>query len=87
MAIEYLVETYLTFQTTDVSRHVDARLRDATAELVAEGTVIRFLRSIPLPTDETCLYLFEAEAAAAVSEVLRRVGLTPDRIVETGTAA
>jgi transcriptional regulator of met regulon len=87
MAIEFLVETYLAFHSTDASRQVDARLHEATSEVAAEGTVIRFLRSIPLPSDETCLYLFEAESSDTVAEVLRRAGITPDRIVATGSAA
>lgn len=86
MAIEYLVETYLTFHG-DVSRQVDARIQDATADLAANGAGVRFVRSIPLPSDETCLYLFESDDPEVVGEVLRRAGVTPDRIVATGTTA
>ena len=69
---EYLVELYSV--TADPDSAALARLGD-------RGTV-RYLRSILIPGDETCLHLVEAASAEKVAEAFEQVGLQADRIVE-----
>jgi hypothetical protein len=69
---EYLVELYCTTADPDSA---------ALARLGARDTV-RYLRSILIPGDETCLHLVEAASAEEVAEAFEQVGLQADRIVE-----
>jgi hypothetical protein len=50
--------------------------------LAGEGTPIRYLRSIFVPDDETCFYLYEAASRDAVREAARRAQLPSDRVFE-----
>jgi len=43
---------------------------------------VRFLRSIFLPHDETCFYVFEAPSTLEVTTAAARAGIRADRIVE-----
>ena len=69
---EYLVELYSV--TADPDSAALARLGD--------GNTVRYLRSILIPGDETCLHLVEAASAEQVAEAFEQVGLQADRIVE-----
>jgi hypothetical protein len=66
---EYLVELYT---ATEPDAVVLARL----------GTGVRYVRSILIPGDETCLHLVEADSAEDVAETFEQAGLVADRIVE-----
>ena len=68
---EYLVELYT---VADPDPAALARLGD--------GTAVRYLRSILIPGDETCLHLVEADSAERVAEAFEQAGLAADRIVE-----
>ena len=68
---EYLVELYT---VTDPDSADLARLGD--------GTAVRYVRSILIPGDETCLHLVEADSAEDVAEAFEQAGLAADRIVE-----
>jgi hypothetical protein len=68
---EYLVELYSIANPDPVAL---ARLCDR--------STVRYLRSILIPGDETCLHLVEAGSAVDVAEAFERVGLQADRIVE-----
>ena len=68
---EYLVELYT---VADADSAVLARLGD--------GKAVRYLRSILIPGDETCLHLVEADCAEHVAEAFEQAGLEADRIVE-----
>ena len=45
------------------------------------GTHVRFVSTIFLPGDETCLHVFEADSEADVLAVTRQAGIEVDRIV------
>lgn len=62
-----------------------ARARLAAEQLTREGTPVRYLRSIFVPEDETCFYLYEATTADAVHEATRRAALPIDRVTEAVT--
>jgi tRNA A58 N-methylase Trm61 len=68
---EYLIELYT---VAEVDSAVLARLGD--------GKAVRYLRSILIPGDETCLHLVEADSVEHVAEAFEQAGLTADRIVE-----
>jgi hypothetical protein len=78
--ISFLVETYA---PSAVARaDVETRARRAAAELARTGIPVRYVRSIFVPEDEMCLYLFEARSADAVREASEKAGIAPGRIVE-----
>ena len=68
---EYLVELYT---VADPDPAALAHLGD--------GTAVRYLRSILIPGDETCLHLVEAGSAEHVADAFEQAGLAADRIVE-----
>ena len=68
---EYLVELY---SVADPDSAALARLGD--------GNDVRYLRSILIPGDETCLHLVEADSVKQVAEAFQQAGLEADRIVE-----
>jgi hypothetical protein len=79
---EFLVELYVARENAgglEVSSELAQR---AAEELTREGTPVRFLRSIFLPEDETCLFLYEAGSAAAVRDAVSRAALSFERVVE-----
>ena len=79
---EYLVELYVAQGDQDVAlRHAESA-EQAGAELTREGRPVRCLRSIFVPEDETCFFLYEAESADAVREAALRAGLSSVRITE-----
>jgi hypothetical protein len=77
---QFLVELYLTGGVDRLADTVE-RAR-AAAALSTDGSAVRYLRSIVVPGDETCLHLFEAPDAAAVRQACKRVGIGLDRLVE-----
>jgi Protein of unknown function (DUF4242) len=80
-AEKLLVERYLRRADGRDLAAVAKALRRCTRELTREGKPVWYVRSIFLPGDETCLDLFVASSAEAVSEATRRAGLSYDRIV------
>ena len=69
---EYLVELYSS----------SANLDSAVLGRHGDGSSVRYLRSILIPSDETCLHLVEADSVEQVAEAFRQAGLEADRIVE-----
>jgi hypothetical protein len=53
----------------------------------AEGTPVRFLRSIFVPEDETCFFLYEGPSADAIQDAARRAELGARQVQETITDA
>jgi Protein of unknown function (DUF4242) len=79
---EFLLEFYVARTHNGVVEHGAERARIAANQLTRDGTPIRFVRSIFVPEDETCFYLYEAETVEAVREAARRAALPLERIVE-----
>jgi hypothetical protein len=75
----FLVESYLPDRADPAPSALVARLGTAAEELALE---VRYLRTIFLPEDETCFYLFEAPSAEAVRLVSERAELRHERILE-----
>ena len=78
----YLVETYLPRGRAAERAARDRRARSAAAELTQGATRVRFDRSIHVPDDEICFYVFDAPSARDAAHVARRAGLDPIRVVE-----
>jgi hypothetical protein len=57
-----------------------ALARQATDELRREGEQVRFLRSIFVPEDEACFFLYEGPSAAVVKAAAARAQLAVRRI-------
>ena len=81
--VEYLVERYVSRSESEGLKSGCERARRAAEELSREGTSVLLVRSIFVPEDETCFYLYEAESSEAVLEAARRAELRVDRIATT----
>ena len=77
----FVVERYRSSSDPDSLRAVAARLAAGARRMSPEGTPVRYVSTIFLPGDETCLHVFEADSEADVLAVTRRAGIEIDRIV------
>jgi Protein of unknown function (DUF4242) len=87
---EFLVELYVSREDAAAVESGAESARRAADELTREGTPVRYLRSIFVPEDETCFFLYEASNAVDVIEATRRADLPFERIAEAlagGTGA
>lgn len=78
----YLVELYLPRSRQGGVAKDAARARAAADELVREGKLVRYLRTIFVPQDEICFHVYEASSIDLVREAGLRAGLAFDRVVE-----
>jgi hypothetical protein len=78
----YLVETYLARGHAGERSARERRARSAAEELAHETTGVRFHRSIHVPEDEICFFVFDAPTGRDAALVAQRAGLDPIRIVE-----
>ena len=76
----FLAERYLPQSDQAAAGHGARRLEAAAAELSSEGTLVRHLRAIFVPEDETCFHVFEAVSPEAVGAAGRRADVTLGRI-------
>jgi hypothetical protein len=59
-----------------------ARARQATEQMRREGKHVRFLRSIYVPEDDACFFLYEGSSARAVQAAVARAQLGAVRVDE-----
>ena len=78
----YLVETYLSRGSAGERTARERRARLAAEELTREQTGVRFERSIHIPGDEICFFVFQADSSTEVTRVAQRAQLEPIRVVE-----
>jgi hypothetical protein len=78
----YFAEAYVARPRAHELRAHERRARAAAEALSQQGTPIRFLRSIFVPSDEICFYVFEAISAEAVGAACQRAALRFERVVE-----
>jgi hypothetical protein len=76
----FVIETYLSHHAVSEPASTVSRVASAAAELTADGKRVRYVRSIFIPDDETCLILLDAESEDIVGLAARRAGLDPVRI-------
>jgi hypothetical protein len=84
---EFLVELYVPRSDGSTVEAEATRASVAADEVSREGTPVRYLRSIFVPEDETCLLLYEAESPSAVAEAALRANLQFERVTEAVTAS
>jgi Nickel responsive protein SCO4226-like len=79
---EFVAEQY--FSRTDVAGAGRARgaAQHAAEELASDGVAIEFVRSIFVPEDETCIFIYEADSLEIVQLSAERGGLAFDRILQ-----
>ena len=78
----YLVETYFPRGHAGELTARERRARSAADELTREKTRVRFERSIHVPEDEICFFVFEAPSGREAALVAQLAGLDPLRVVE-----
>jgi hypothetical protein len=78
----YLVETYLARGGAGERTTRERRARTAAKELTREGTRVRFDRSIHVPEDEICFFVFDAASGRNAALAAERAELDPIRVVE-----
>ena len=83
----YLVETYLARGQAGELPARERRACSAAEELTQENTRVRFARSIHVPEDEICFYVFDAPTARDAAHAAERAGLDPIRVVEAISSA
>ncbi len=77
---EFLVELYVSRGDGTAVETSARRARLTAKELRREGRSVQYLRSIFVPEDETCFFLYEAATADDVAEAARRAALPFDRV-------
>jgi hypothetical protein len=76
----YLVEWYRPSLEPQVIDTVVARLDLATAGMCAEGTPVRLLMTLAVPSDEVLYAVFAANSPELVQTACARAGAQPDRM-------
>ena len=62
---------------------VSDRAREAAGRLTRLGRPVQFLRSVYVPEDGTCVFLYEGRSAADVRLAAEELKIGVDRVVET----
>lgn len=78
----YLVETFLSRTAARERTARERRARSAAVELTQTGTRVRFERSIYVPEDEICFFVFDAASSREAALVAEHAELEPIRVVE-----
>jgi hypothetical protein len=78
----YLVETYLARGRAGERAARERRASAAAEQLTRERTRVRFERSIHVPEDEICFFVFEAASSRDAVLAAQRARLEPVRVVE-----
>jgi hypothetical protein len=78
----YLVETYLARGEARQRAAREQRARSVADQLTNERTRVRFDRSIYVPEDEICFFVFVARSARDAALAAERAELDPIRVVE-----
>ena len=78
----YLVETYLPRARVRERAEGERRARSAADELTRASARVSFERSIHVPEDEICFYVFDAPSGRDAALAAERAELDPIRIVE-----
>ena len=78
----YLVETYLARGRVGERAARERRARSAAEELTEGRTRVRFDRSIYVPEDEICFFVFDAPSGRDAALAAARAELDSIRVVE-----
>ena len=78
----YLVESFLARGATGERASQERRARSAAGALTRVGIRVRFERSIHVPEDEICFFVFDAPTSREAALVAEQAALAPIRVVE-----
>jgi hypothetical protein len=78
----YLVETFLPRGSAGERTARERRAHSAAEELTRQGTRVRFDRTIHVPEDEICFFVFDAPSGREAALAAQRADLDPLRVVE-----
>jgi hypothetical protein len=78
----YLVETYLSRGLAGERASREQRARSAAEQLAEEGKRVHFDRSIYVPEDEICFFVFDAPSGRDAALAAQQAELDPIRVVE-----
>jgi uncharacterized protein DUF4242 len=79
--VQYMLEMYGTASGRQTAASTVDDVKDAARMMRNDGVSIRYVRSIVIPADETCLHVLEASSAAIVRDAMDRAGIRFERIV------
>jgi hypothetical protein len=80
--LSYLVETYLARSHVGERAARELRARSAAQELTEGRIRVRLDRSIHVPEDEICFFVFDAPSGRDAALIAQRAELDPIRVVE-----
>jgi hypothetical protein len=78
----YLIETYLARADAADRDRRERQAHRAAEELTHRQSRVCFERSIYVPEDEICFFVFDAPSSRLAALVAQRAGLDPIRVVE-----
>jgi hypothetical protein len=78
----YLVELHRPVGGWRDLQGVAARARAAAGQVREDGQVVRLLRTIFVPEDDSCFFLYEGSSAEAVVEAGQRAAVAIGRVAE-----
>jgi hypothetical protein len=78
----YLVETFLPRGRERERATRERRARSAAEELTRKGTRVGFERTIHVPEDEICFFVFDAPSGGDAAVAAQLAELEPLRVVE-----
>jgi hypothetical protein len=84
---EFVIELYMARTDAAAAELGAERARRGAEQVTRAGTPVRFLQSIFVPDDETCLLLFAAESAGDVRAAAQRAGLPAERVARAHAGA
>ncbi len=79
---EFVAEQYFPRAGAVGAGQAGKAARGAAEQLAREGAQIAFVRSIFIPDDETCLFIYEADTVETVRVAGERAALAFERILE-----
>jgi hypothetical protein len=82
----YLVETFLARSRSRERAARERRARSAAQELTNGRVRVRFDRSIYVPEDEICFFVFDAPSGRDAALAAQRAELDPIRVVEADSS-
>lgn len=82
----YVIETYLSRARAAELQPATVRLREAVVAAQMAQRRLRHVRSYFIREDELCFHVLEAPSLEATIDIVRRAGLSPERIVEAEPA-
>jgi Protein of unknown function (DUF4242) len=85
--VEYLIETFVSRAAADGVELVVARARRAADDARRDGREVELVRTIFVPEDETCFYVYRAGSIDDVRDAARRADLPSDRVVRAVTSS